>query len=309
MTNSANLKKISILVPVYGTEKYIARCASSLFELSYDNIEYIFVDDCSEDHSILILKKTIEKYPKVKNRIKIIHHEENLGLGSTRLTGLLNSTGDYIWFVDSDDYVERNTIIECLSFIEQDYDLIVFNYISEFAESSVKSNIKKINTKSVLTHSVSPMIWKCFIKRDLFFKYGIFPIQGINHSEDLLLLSRLVLVAQRPTVLKKCLYHYNCANKASYTANVNIKSVESAANAILIIFQFYRERQQVERYKFSLCFLFLEIYLKLYDVNKTNHFLPKLKKKMKQLSVMALPALYLSVALRTNFFVKILRRL
>lgn len=70
------IKKVSILVPVYGVEKYIERCARSLFEQTYDNIEYIFVDDCTKDRSIEILQKVLEDYPNRKNQVKILNHEK-----------------------------------------------------------------------------------------------------------------------------------------------------------------------------------------------------------------------------------------
>ena len=78
-------KKVSILVPVYGVEKYIERCARSLFEQTYDNIEYIFVDDCTKDRSIEILQKVLEDYPNRKNQVKILHHEKNTSVRDNEL--------------------------------------------------------------------------------------------------------------------------------------------------------------------------------------------------------------------------------
>ena len=71
--------KVSILVPVYGVEQYIERCARSLFEQDYENLEYIFVDDCSPDHSIELLEKTLCDYPKRKEQVRIIRHEKSVG--------------------------------------------------------------------------------------------------------------------------------------------------------------------------------------------------------------------------------------
>ena len=65
------MPKVSVVIPVYGVEKYIERCARSLFEQTYDNIEYIFVDDCTKDRSIEILQKVLEDYPNRKNQVKI----------------------------------------------------------------------------------------------------------------------------------------------------------------------------------------------------------------------------------------------
>ena len=105
------IKKVSILVPVYGVEKYIERCARSLFEQTYDNIEYIFVDDCTKDRSIVILQKVLEGYPNRKNQVKILHHEKNRGLSAARNTALDASTGDYLMHVDSDDYLRKDAVL------------------------------------------------------------------------------------------------------------------------------------------------------------------------------------------------------
>ena len=67
--------KVSVIVPMYNVEKYIKQCATSLFDQTYDNMEYIFVDDCSTDQTLAILKKTIDDYPARKGQIKILHNE------------------------------------------------------------------------------------------------------------------------------------------------------------------------------------------------------------------------------------------
>ena len=101
---------ISIIVPIYKVENYIERCVRSLLEQTYIGIEYIFVDDCSPDSSISILKKVIKEYPTRIDQIKIISHEKNMGLPAARNTGLKMAIGDYIFHCDSDDYVEKDMI-------------------------------------------------------------------------------------------------------------------------------------------------------------------------------------------------------
>lgn len=102
-----NNPKVSILVPIYGTELYIEKCARTLFEQTYDNIEFIFVNDCTRDNSVNVLKRVLEEYPLRKSQTRIIEHKENKGLAGSRLTGLQNATGEYVWCVDSDDYVRK----------------------------------------------------------------------------------------------------------------------------------------------------------------------------------------------------------
>ena len=96
------MHKISIIVPIYNVEQYIERCARSLFEQTYDDIEYVFVDDCSPDNSLNILYEVLNDYPHRISNVKIIRHIENKGLTAARNSGLEVATGDYIAHCDSD---------------------------------------------------------------------------------------------------------------------------------------------------------------------------------------------------------------
>ena len=102
--------KVSILVPVYGVEPFIEECAVSLFEQSYKDLEYIFVDDCSPDKSIEVLEDVINRYPDREKQVRIIHNEINRGSGATRSIALAAATGDYVMFVDSDDVIHPDLL-------------------------------------------------------------------------------------------------------------------------------------------------------------------------------------------------------
>ena len=75
---------VSVLVPIYGVEEYIEKCTRSLFEQTYDNIEYVFVDDCTTDNSIIVLRNVLENYPKRKGHVKIVKHAQNKGLSGAK---------------------------------------------------------------------------------------------------------------------------------------------------------------------------------------------------------------------------------
>ena len=98
--------KVSIIVPIYNVEKYIERCAVSLFEQTYSNIEYVFVNDCTPDQSITVLKRVIDCYPHRASQTKIINHDYNCGVAISRNTALEHSTGEFVCQVDPDDYIE-----------------------------------------------------------------------------------------------------------------------------------------------------------------------------------------------------------
>ena len=101
------MPKVSVIVPVYGVEKYVERCARSLFEQTLDDIEYLFIDDCTPDKSIEILKKVLKDYPQRNNQVIIHRMESNSGQAAVRKWGMLNSTGDYVIHCDSVDDDER----------------------------------------------------------------------------------------------------------------------------------------------------------------------------------------------------------
>ena len=131
--------KVSVIIPVYGVEKYIEQCARSLFEQTMqEGIEFIFIDDCSPDRSIGILKEVLKEYPHREPQVKIIRHSENQGSGGTRRTGVENATGEYVIHCDSDDWVEPD-MYETLyrKAAKEDADIVGCDYISECRKKRV----------------------------------------------------------------------------------------------------------------------------------------------------------------------------
>lgn len=278
--------KLSICVPIYGTEKYIERCARSLFEQDIQNVEYIFVNDCTKDAAIDVLKNVVVEYPNVRSRLKIINHETNKGLAGARLTGLQNATGEYVWCVDSDDYVEKNAVEVMLPYMLDDYDFISFNYIIDDGKTFKRFESKKLTVGNLLINRVPPSIWKCVVKKDLYVNNGIWPVVGINVSEDYLLTARLILVAQKKILLdKEFLYYYNVSNLDSYMNNMKESSYENCVDSALIIYDFYRNKDKLFKYKKQLAYMLSVNYLRLIKVNLYNtrcsklaHFIGELNK-------------------------------
>ena len=100
--------KLSVIVPVYGVEKYIARCAESLLRQDYADKELIFVDDASPDRSVAILQELLSHYPD--QQVTILRHSENRGLAAARRTGMKAASGEFIVHVDGDDYIEPDAL-------------------------------------------------------------------------------------------------------------------------------------------------------------------------------------------------------
>jgi len=100
------MPKVSVIIPVYGVERYIERCARSLFGQTLDDIEFIFVDDCTEDRSISVLSETLQEYSDRKDSVHIYRMPSNSGQAAVRKYGIQKASGEYVIFCDSDDWVD-----------------------------------------------------------------------------------------------------------------------------------------------------------------------------------------------------------
>lgn len=188
---SASLPTISILVPVYGVEHYIERCAASLFGQNYPNIEYIFVDDCTPDRSMELLRKVIEQYPDRKDAVRLLHNDRNRGLSATRNTALHAATGDYVMHVDSDDYLTQpDTVAQVMASAQgKEADIVLFDMLQVFPNKAVRDT----QTVSIDPHEQVRRIIRreapaCLCggayRRDLYTKYSIQAIEGLDMGED-----------------------------------------------------------------------------------------------------------------------------
>ena len=119
--------RLSIIIPFYNVEQYIAQCLDSVYlqDIPEDEYEVICVDDCSPDNSIAI----VEEYAKKHANLVIVHNQYNRKLGGARNAGMEVAKGEYIWFIDSDDFIEANCFKKLLSIAEnEDLDMLHFNY-------------------------------------------------------------------------------------------------------------------------------------------------------------------------------------
>ena len=137
--------KISVIIPVYNVEEYMAQCLESVVSQSYKNLEIICVDDCSKDNSVNIIKSFMEK----DNRIKLTGHKSNKGLAVARNTGLEFSSGEYIFFLDSDDYLfDENVLKKLYEKIVQDNTDIAQGKIKLFTleeDEEFKLSVEKLD--------------------------------------------------------------------------------------------------------------------------------------------------------------------
>lgn len=128
---------VSVVIPIYNVEKYLEECLNSIINQTYTNLEILCIDDCGTDNSINILKVFAEK----DKRIKIISNEKNIGLGATRNNGINNASGKYIYFIDSDDFIDLNYIEQLVLEIEKNQvNVVCNNKILKYYDNNLNKN-------------------------------------------------------------------------------------------------------------------------------------------------------------------------
>lgn len=240
--------KVTIAVPIYGVEKFIERCAVSLFEQTYKDIEYIFVNDCTKDKSVLILNDVIRRYPERKSQIHIIQHEKNKGLAAARNTAVANATGEFLMHVDSDDYVDKRIVEEAVKTqLETNADIISCNAIrlrqgftEEIRHKEYSSS--KENCLAVISRDEEVCVWGRLIKTSLYKDNEIRAEQGINMAEDYQVTGRLMFYANKTVVVNQFLYFYDCTNEGSYSNNFSIEKNRQSWRSFDIVKDFFHDK-------------------------------------------------------------------
>lgn len=220
---------ISILVPVYGVEKYIERCVRSLFEQTYPNLEFVFVDDASPDKSVEILEQVAANYPQWDSHITIIRYEKNRGLAAVRNTLVDNCSGEFVLHVDSDDWIEPNAVELLVNRqLETDADIVTgFFYRHTLKEkhdghlkviTPIKDKDREEMLRDMLEIDSVVAIWNRLIRRSLYRDNNIRWVEGIDAGEDLMITPRLVYFSRKVAFCNAITYHYNRINTNSFVS-------------------------------------------------------------------------------------------
>lgn len=249
------MPKVSIIVPVYGVEKYIERCVRSLFEQTLTDIEYIIVDDCTLDRSIDILKLLIEEYKSrliiERKTVQIERMSNNSGLPIVRKEGASLATGEYIIHCDSDDWVDKDMYrLMYEKAKKEDADVVSCDYQVSDGVHILRSmkerwSPDRDNTiKNLMLQKSHWVLWNKMFKRSVLENTIIYPTQ--NMGEDMALSLQMLYYCERIAHINKPLYYY-FYNEKSIS---NIKEEEASLRRfyqtldnVRIIEEFYKEKQ------------------------------------------------------------------
>lgn len=236
---------VSILVPVYGVEKYIKRCAVSLMEQTYEDIEYIFVDDASPDQSIAVLEEVVARYAKRKLHVRVLHHEQNRGLSAARNTAVAAATGKYLLHVDSDDYLATDAVDKLVCVAEANQaDIVLFDTVElrESGEVCLQAEYQErvAYIKGLLQHTNRCAHWNKFYRAAFYKGTGIQSVETVRLAEDYAVTPRIVHQAKQISVLHEPLYYYETRNQSSYVHNLNRAAIESQHLADQVLVDYFR---------------------------------------------------------------------
>lgn len=218
--------KISIIIPVYNVEKYLARCIDSILLQSFKDFEVICINDGSKDNSLKILKK----YKNIDNRIKVIN-KKNEGSGEARNRGLELARGKYISFVDSDDWLNENFLeVMYKKIINSEYDIVMCNPIIVYNKNKeilrtgkFKELDFKKNPFEIIEILNMPIIWNKLYKKEILLKHNIkFP--KFLYHQDVEFLYKVLVNTKKIYKIEKGLYYYY-KRIDSVTGNINRKNI------------------------------------------------------------------------------------
>ena len=240
---------VTIIVPVYGVEKYIAECAESLFAQTYSDIEYVFCDDCTPDRSIELLREVVERYPERKERVRIVHNDTNMGIGTTRKRLVSEVHTDTFLFVDSDDVLPLNAVETLVKRMkETDTDIVDGAYAIYVDEKAGKvitpphDEPSKYLDKILCQNIILPRVWGRLYKTFVLNKVKDLFIDGIDFAEDICATSRLACVTSRSWT-DDVVYYYRTDNINSYTRNITKRNILSYFRAMSVVLSFYHQRK------------------------------------------------------------------
>ena len=202
-------KKVSIIVPIYNASEYLSRSIESILNQSYDNLEIILIDDASTDNS----KELIKKYALKDNRIKPIYSEVNQGVSKTRNMGLKSASGDYIMFIDADDYITKDMVkimvdksIKYNSDLVDSYHLVIYKNKTFLEHKPLKEDLVLGNKKNTEMLTKASYITGKLIDKDLL--KGLFFNEELRRYEDLVFEHELKLRLKNYCLIKAVVYYY-----------------------------------------------------------------------------------------------------
>ncbi len=263
--------KVSVIVPIYQVESYLEKCLDSIVHQTLKEIEIILVDDGSMDSSSEIAKS----YQKKDKRILYIK-QENQGLSGARNTGLTKAKGEYVAFIDSDDYIEKNMLDEMYQLAKRkNLDLVECDFYWEYPN---KKRIDHRNYHDDYFHQIRVVSWNKLYKREIIEKEKLSFYLGLRY-EDIGFTYQFLPFVKSYGCVDKPLYHY--LQRTLSITSVQNERVKEIFIILTKVLDFYKEKGLYDKYKVELEYLFLHVIL-----GRSSYRISQIKEKKLRKSIL-----------------------
>lgn len=237
---------ISVVIPVYNTSSYLARCIDSIFEQDLKDVELIFIDDCSTDNSFEVLNQCLKG--RESENLTIVKNPKNLGSGETRNKGISLAKGDYVIFVDSDDYVTSDYFQVLKNAIESRPDIVVFDMTEIWSNKTVLKHVDLPDSplesvELLLLNKMHNSLCNKMFKRSMFLKHGIRITKGLSMFEDKSICFKLFYYAKSQLYIDKSLYFYDRSRENSLTKVFKESNIQASVIVAKVIDDFFKDKE------------------------------------------------------------------
>lgn len=279
---------VSIVVPVYNVEKYLPHCIESLLSQTLRQIEVICVNDCSPDHSLEILRKYAEK----DERLIILSLPENRRQGGARNAGIRMAKGEYIGFVDSDDWVDKSMYERLYEVAKAEgADVVTSDYYEFFSDGDIRyvSFASELNftedydQRARLLISSGCRLWASIFKKKLFFDNQLFFPENVIYEDNAVGIP-LFLKANRFVKVDEAFYYYRCSN-SSTTRSYNNPHFFDRMETSLLFLENLKRLGLYEKYKSDIDISFIKLFYVWTSIGALTKFRPPEKRKLEEIRV------------------------
>ena len=259
--------KLTVVVAAYNVQEYIGKCLDSLVNQTYKDMEILIVNDGSKDKTEVIVREFEKKYKNIK-----LLNKENGGLSSARNYGIKFARGEYIAFVDGDDYLDEKTYEKVMTkLIDEKVELAIFSYKKVFGDKYKKIRLnkklyggdflKKLFSKS---DEASIVVWNKIFKKDIIIENNIY-FENKAYFEDTGFIFRYLYYVKKISVLEDCLYSY-VQRDNSITKKFNPIIINSCENTYTLIKDFYKKNNKYNKYKNNIKDMYLRMKIYIFRI-------------------------------------------
>ena len=245
------MPKVSVIVPFYNVERYIEKCVETLVDQTLKDIEIILVNDGSKDRSIEIVNQFLERYPE-----KLVYLEkENGGLSDARNYAIDYAKGEYIAFLDSDDYVEKDMYEKMYEIAKKENsDMVECDFYWEYPNKLKKDIGKFYQGKKEMIEKIRVVAWNKLIKREILEKSKVRFPKGY-HYEDVEFTYKIIPYIEKVSFAKKEYVHY--IQREGSISNLQNERTKEIFDVLDNVIKYYKEKDIYEEYKEELEYVYV----------------------------------------------------